>query len=209
MKQHVSAYLEAIISLSACTVQLYLYSPYGQYGLYKASVPVQYSYTSTPPMRRTACTEPQCLYKGAVYPTFMCHMSLVLKVLLQNSFNCHKVLLFLFCAETLEREMERVQTAASQMCSHHVPGLMPQLQAKGVVQAVKAVCALMGNVETQYITEAVESFKSVCLQFIPAPLPVIISFSVLSLVVLMCVGRDSSVGIATCYGLNGPGIESR
>jgi hypothetical protein len=28
-------------SLSACTVQLYLYSPYWPYGLYKASVPVQ------------------------------------------------------------------------------------------------------------------------------------------------------------------------
>jgi len=25
-----------------------------------------YSYTSTPPMGRTACTEPQCLYKGAL-----------------------------------------------------------------------------------------------------------------------------------------------
>ena len=32
-------------SLSACTVELYLY----------------------PPMGRTACTEPQCLYKGALY----------------------------------------------------------------------------------------------------------------------------------------------
>ena len=54
-------------SLSACTVQLYLFSPYGPYGLYRASVPVQYSYTSSPPMGRTACTEPQCLYKGALY----------------------------------------------------------------------------------------------------------------------------------------------
>ena len=27
----------------------------------------QQSYTSTPPMGRTACTEPQCLYKGALY----------------------------------------------------------------------------------------------------------------------------------------------
>ena len=75
-------------SLSACTVQLYLYSPYGPYGhtepqclysiaipllpygpygLYRASVPVQYSYTSTPSVGRTACTEPQCLYKGALY----------------------------------------------------------------------------------------------------------------------------------------------
>ena len=28
-----------------------------------------YSYTSTPPVGRTACTEPQCLYKGALYLT--------------------------------------------------------------------------------------------------------------------------------------------
>jgi hypothetical protein len=54
-------------SLSACTVQLYLYSPYGPYGLYRASVPAQYSYTSTPPKGRTACTEPRCLYNGALY----------------------------------------------------------------------------------------------------------------------------------------------
>ena len=53
-------------SLSACTVQLYLYSPYGPYGLYRASVPVQYSYTSTPPMGRTVCTDPQCLYSTAI-----------------------------------------------------------------------------------------------------------------------------------------------
>jgi hypothetical protein len=39
-------------SLSACKVQLYLYSPYWPYGLYSASVPVQYSYTSTPPIGR-------------------------------------------------------------------------------------------------------------------------------------------------------------
>ena len=47
--------------LSACTVQLYLYSHYWLYGLYRTSVPVQYSYTSTPPFGRTACSEPQCL----------------------------------------------------------------------------------------------------------------------------------------------------
>jgi len=27
----------------------------------------EYSYTSIPPMGRTACTEPQCLYKGAIF----------------------------------------------------------------------------------------------------------------------------------------------
>jgi hypothetical protein len=53
-------------SLSACTVELYLCSPYGPCGLYRASVPVQYSYTSTPPTGRTACTEPQCLYRTAI-----------------------------------------------------------------------------------------------------------------------------------------------
>jgi len=59
-------------SLCACTVQLYLYSPYRPYGLYSTaipllpSVPVQYSYTSTPPIGRTACTELQCLYSRAI-----------------------------------------------------------------------------------------------------------------------------------------------
>jgi len=53
-------------SLSACTVELYLYSPYWPYGLYRTSVPVQYSYTTTPPTGRTACTEPQCLYSIAI-----------------------------------------------------------------------------------------------------------------------------------------------
>ena len=56
--------------LSACTVQLYLYPPYGPYRLYRTPVPVQYSYTSTPPMGRTACTDLQCLYKGALYLYF-------------------------------------------------------------------------------------------------------------------------------------------
>ena len=58
--------VQPVQSLSACTVQLYLYSPYGLYGLYRASVPVQYSYTSTPSMCLTACTEPQCLYSTAI-----------------------------------------------------------------------------------------------------------------------------------------------
>jgi len=47
-------------------VEQYLYSPYGPYSLYRASVPVQYSYTSTPPMGHTVCTELQCLYSTAI-----------------------------------------------------------------------------------------------------------------------------------------------
>ena len=86
--QHPLCSVRPVQSLSACTVQLYLYSPYVPYGLYRASVPVQYSYTSTPhyepytlyrtsvPVQysytstttigRTACTEPQCLYNTAI-----------------------------------------------------------------------------------------------------------------------------------------------
>ena len=58
--------VQPVQSLSTCTVQLYLYSPYGPYSLYRASVPVQYSYNSTLPIGRTACTEPQCLYSIAI-----------------------------------------------------------------------------------------------------------------------------------------------
>ena len=80
--------VQPVQRLSACTVELYLYSPmgrtactepqclystanpllpYGPYSLYRASVPVQYSCTSTPSMDRTTCTEPQCVNKGALY----------------------------------------------------------------------------------------------------------------------------------------------
>jgi len=35
--------------------------------LSSAVVKKEYRYTSTPSMSRTACTEPQCLYMGALY----------------------------------------------------------------------------------------------------------------------------------------------
>jgi len=43
-----------------CIFHLYLYTPYGPYGLYSTSVPVQYIFKSTPTMGRTECTETQC-----------------------------------------------------------------------------------------------------------------------------------------------------
>ena len=53
------------VSANGC-MRLTANSPYMAYSLYRTSVPVQYSYTSTPPMDRTACTEPQCLYSTAI-----------------------------------------------------------------------------------------------------------------------------------------------
>jgi len=58
--------IPSVLSLNAFTVQLYLYSPYGQYSLYRASVPLQYSYSSTPPMGHTARIQPQSLYSTAI-----------------------------------------------------------------------------------------------------------------------------------------------
>ena len=64
--------LRPVQSLSSCTVQLYLYSPQCLHSTAKPllpSVPVQYSYTSTP---LNACTvqlylySPQCLYSRAI-----------------------------------------------------------------------------------------------------------------------------------------------
>jgi len=50
----------------ALYLYIHIYSPYGPYGLYRTSVPIQYSYTPTASMGRTACTEPQCLYSTAI-----------------------------------------------------------------------------------------------------------------------------------------------
>jgi len=53
-------------SLRTCRVQLYLYTPYEPYRMYRASEIVQYSYTSTLPMDCSARTRPQCLYSIAI-----------------------------------------------------------------------------------------------------------------------------------------------
>ena len=45
-------------SLSAGAVELNLYSPCGPYGIYRASVLVQYNFNSTKPMGRKNSTDP-------------------------------------------------------------------------------------------------------------------------------------------------------
>jgi hypothetical protein len=73
-------------SLSACTVQLYLKSSCGPYGLYRASVPVRYRYTSNPPVGHTACTEPPCPYKGAPQCLYKVEHNFFLHV---STLSCH------------------------------------------------------------------------------------------------------------------------
>lgn len=70
--------------------------------------------------------------------------------------------------ETVEKEMERVENAALQLVNTNQGSvLLPQLQPHCVVQAVKAVCALMGSIETFEITEAIDNFVNACCQFLP------------------------------------------
>ncbi|XP_020281887.1 phosphatidylinositol 4-phosphate 3-kinase C2 domain-containing subunit beta isoform X1 [Pseudomyrmex gracilis] len=74
----------------------------------------------------------------------------------------------LILLETVEKEMERVESAAQQLATTNQGSvLLPQLQPHGVVQAVKAVCALMGSIETFEITEAIDNFVNACCKFLP------------------------------------------
>ena len=63
--------VQPVQSLSACTVQLYLYSPYGPYGLCRTSVPVQgctlpvpfYLKTGRSNYRVTCCVPPVAFHR--------------------------------------------------------------------------------------------------------------------------------------------------
>jgi len=52
--------------LNACRVQLNKLSAYGPYEIYRTPVPVEYIYTTTHTLSRTACTELQCLYRTSI-----------------------------------------------------------------------------------------------------------------------------------------------
>lgn len=57
--------------------------------------------------------------------------------------------------------------AAREICTNQNSSVMPSLQPRSVEQAIKAVCALMGHVETIEISEALSGFNNLCAQFIP------------------------------------------
>ena len=49
-------------NLIACTIQIYLYSHYGPYGLYSTAIPLHRLWTIRPVQSRSACTEQVYLY---------------------------------------------------------------------------------------------------------------------------------------------------
>jgi len=50
-----------------------------------AVVKKEYSYISTPPMGHTACTEPQCLYNGALYLSLTCSRTTITRYTVRYS----------------------------------------------------------------------------------------------------------------------------
>ncbi|KAI4457618.1 phosphatidylinositol kinase [Holotrichia oblita] len=69
--------------------------------------------------------------------------------------------------ETLEKEMMKLEKAAEQIDKIDSPTTLPSLQPSGVIQSVKLVVNLMGNLETIDITEALDALKDSCNQFLP------------------------------------------
>ncbi|XP_071051233.1 phosphatidylinositol 4-phosphate 3-kinase C2 domain-containing subunit beta [Onthophagus taurus] len=72
--------------------------------------------------------------------------------------------------ETLENEMKKLETAAEHIDKTDTPSSLPSLQPSGVIQSVKLVVNLMGNLETIDITEALEALRDRCNQFLPTTL---------------------------------------
>ncbi|GAB0091122.1 phosphatidylinositol 4-phosphate 3-kinase C2 domain-containing subunit beta [Sergentomyia squamirostris] len=58
--------------------------------------------------------------------------------------------------ETLESEIDQLEQAATTPNRHTV------LSCSGVVQSVKAICALLGNIDTLDISEAIDQLTAVC-----------------------------------------------
>ena len=66
---------------------------------------------------------------------------------------------------TLTREIERMSRTAQTLVTCSEKNVIQSLRPKNVLQAVKAICALLGSVESIDVREAQEHLKSVCLEF--------------------------------------------
>lgn len=78
----------------------------------------------------TTCSHYSVLEKE-IYSTFQCVTSMLSFVL-----------------EILQKESDRINTAASTLATCSDKDVMRALRPKQMIQAVKAVCALLGNMET-------------------------------------------------------------
>lgn len=61
-----------------------------------------------------------------------------------------------FFLETLETEIDKLESAASESNSRTV------ISCSGVIQGIKAICALLGSIDTLELAECVAKLKQVC-----------------------------------------------
>ena len=75
----------------------------------------------------------------------------------------HDSLLILL--ETLQSESKRMQSVTDQLANCSDREVMKSLRPRQMLQAVKAVCALLGNIETLEIQEICDQLVKQCLAF--------------------------------------------
>lgn len=101
----------------------------------------------------------------------------------------------------MKREIEKVQEAASRIPPRSHLSLEPPLRSMGVVQAVKAICTLMGNIETIEIAEAIEAFVSICHHHTPQlSVNIFLNYNINILyIIIKYLDKFSCVGSAKMY----------
>lgn len=77
-----------------------------------------------------------------------------------NDRNLTTKVLFPFLSETLEKEMKKIEVAVSNIVSSGFSST--NIQTRGVQQALKAICSLLGNMEPLDISRSLMDFMEVC-----------------------------------------------
>lgn len=74
--------------------------------------------------------------------------------------------------DNLEKEINKLVSAAKQIDASTDPSVMPALQPSAVIQSVKLVVKIMGTIVTLEIAEAIDSLEVICRDFIQSRIEV-------------------------------------
>lgn len=94
-----------------------------------------------------------------------------LKILLGKYLFCRKLFSGIYIvrlSETVESEMKKLEEAALQIDRSSNSSVMPPLQPLKVIQSVKCIINLMGDLCTLDIMQTVEALMEFCKNFIPS-----------------------------------------
>lgn len=79
--------------------------------------------------------------------------------------------------DNLEKEINKLVSAAKQIDTSTDPSIMPALQPSAVIQSVKLVVKIMGTIVTLEIAEAIDSLEVICRDFIQSRIEVNINLT--------------------------------